>query len=202
MCEDSFKVNEPPNAEVRAKQFMDLSPEYLRVVPPRTKTPSIYTDSNPEALESLRDGLLAHMLMRKFVTKGESVYILRVFDELLTEYKKQIPKSRAKEFRGFMQELSEALKRVPQSGVQYGINGADTLSSKEMMDSYLKGRLLHSDHDKWKRADGDAFRVLLGSWMTMSARFRVCLKASRSNVLLIAREHNLFSLPGDDPKLA
>lgn len=201
MCEDSFKVNEPPNAEARAKQFMDLSAEYLRVVPPRIKTPSYYTDSNPEALESLREGLLAHMLMRKFITKGESVYIPRVYEKLLTDYREQIPKPLAKELRSFMHELSGALKSVTGLSVQYGINGAETVSSKVMLDSYLNGRLLHSDHDKWGRANGDAFRIMLGSWTHMRVRFRDHLNASRHNVRLVAREHNLFSIPGDDPEL-
>lgn len=201
MSEETFNVNQPPSAEARALQFMDLSAEYLRVVPRRTKTPSYYTDTNPDALESLREGLLAHMLMRKFITKGESVYIPRVFDELLTDYSREIPKPFVKEVRGFMQEVSEGLKDVTNRSVQYGYNSDDMVSEKVVLNNYLNGRLLHSDHSKWEHANSEAFRVMLGAWLHVRATFRHHLNASRHNVRLIVTEHNLFSIPRDNTEL-
>ncbi|MCT2360432.1 hypothetical protein M3694_01445 [Kocuria marina] len=201
MSEETFNVNQPPNAKARTLQFMDLSAEYLRVVPHRTKTPAYFTDTNPDALESLREGLLAHMLMRKFITKGESVYIPRVFDELLTDYSKEIPKPFAKEVRGFMQEASEGLKDVTNRGVQYGYNSDDMVPEKVILNNYLNGRLLHSDHGKWENANSETFRVMLGAWLHVRAKFRRYLNASRHNVRLTVTEHSLFSIPRDNPEL-
>lgn len=72
MQADSFNVNQPPSAEARVRQFLDLSDEYLLLVPLRRESPAYFTEGSTEALMSLREGLLAHMLMRKFITKGES----------------------------------------------------------------------------------------------------------------------------------
>lgn len=196
MHAEIFDVNQPPSAEARIRQFLDLSSEYLLLVPPRTETPAYFTEGNEEALLSLREGLLAHMLMRKFITKGESVYIPRVFEALLGEYKEHIGTDMGKQLRSYMHDLSAALKKITERGVQYGINGADAVSDKIMLDRYLNGRLLHSDHDKWQHADSSAFRVMLGSWLHVRVAFRDHLEASRHNVCLAVREHDLFPLPG------
>jgi hypothetical protein len=191
---ETFDVKQPPTAEARVRQFMDLSTEYLLLVPLRTKTPAYFTEGNEDALLSLREGLLAHMLMRKFITKGESVYIPRVFDDLLVDYKEQIPKVTAKELRGYLQDLSAALKKIAERDVQYGINGAETVSEKLMLDRYLNGRLLHSDHDKWLQVDANAFRIMLGSWLHVRAAFRDHLEDARDNVRLIVGKYALFAL--------
>lgn len=201
MSEETYNVNQPPNAKARTLQFMDLSAEYLRVVPHRTKTPMYYTDTNPAALESLREGLLAHMLMRKFITKGESVYIPRVFRELLTDYSETIPNSTIKEIRGFEQDVSAALKDVTNRGVQYGYNADDMVSEKVVLNNYLNGRLLHSDHGKWGHANSDTFRVMLGAWLHVRVKFRHYLNTSRRNVRQITTENDLFAIPHDNPEL-
>jgi len=128
MQADSFNVNQPPNAEARVRQFLDLSAEYLLLVPLRRESPAYFTEGSAEALTSLREGLLAHMLMRKFITKGESVYIPRVFESLLGDFKEQIQATMAKDLRAYMYGVSTALKNIMERGVQYGINGADAVS--------------------------------------------------------------------------
>ncbi|GEB65817.1 hypothetical protein SAT01_32650 [Sinomonas atrocyanea] len=195
MSAETFAVNQPPNAEVRIRQFLDLSAEYLRLVPPRTESPLYFTAENEDALASLREGLLAHVLMRKFITKGESVYLPRVFEALLEDYKDSIPADLARQLRVYMYELSAALKKITEHGVQYGINGADAVSDRVMLDRYLNGRLLHSDHDKWQQADSSAFRVMLGSWLSTRAEFRDHLQNSRHNVSFAVGSYALFPLP-------
>lgn len=195
MQADSFNVNQPPNAEARVRQFLDLSAEYLLLVPLRRGSPAYFTEGSAEALASLREGLLAHMLMRKFITKGESVYIPRVFECLLGDFKEQIQATMAKDLRAYMYGVSTALKNIMERGVQYGINGAEAVSDRVMLDRYLHGRLLHSDHDKWQHVDSTAFRVMLGSWLQVRAEFRDHLEASRHNVYVAVNEHSLFSLP-------
>jgi hypothetical protein len=138
------------------------------------------------------------MLMRKFVTKGEGVYIPRVFEAVLGDYKEPIPTHLAKELRVYMNDLSAALKKITERGVQYGINGAETVSDKVMLDRYLNGRLLHSDYDKWQHANSNTFRVLLGSWVQVRAEFRNHLEDARHNICLVVRKHDLFPLPAPE----
>lgn len=45
MQADSFNINQPPNAQARVLQFLDLSAEYLLLVPLRRETPAYFTEA-------------------------------------------------------------------------------------------------------------------------------------------------------------
>ncbi|KQR06795.1 hypothetical protein ASF74_05440 [Arthrobacter sp. Leaf145] len=199
MSSDFFSVNQPPTAEIRVRQFLDLSAEYLALVPSREQGPAYFTAGSDEALDSLREGLLAHMLMRKFITKGEGVYIPRVFEHLLGDYKNQLPASEAKGLRSYIQAVSGDLKNITENNIQYGVTGAEVVSNRVMMDRYLNGRLVHSDYDKWQQLDASAFKVMLASWLHLRANFRDHLVNARYNAYLTVGKHSLFPLPSSEP---
>lgn len=88
--------NKGPSAASAAQMFLDLSQEYLEVVPDRRGAYSYaFGARTSEQRAALRDAILAVVLQRKFVTPRENTYLPGLLRRIYEEHKNEIPRGAA-----------------------------------------------------------------------------------------------------------
>lgn len=193
--------NRAPSAAAAAQMFMDLSRDYLELVPDR-RTSKVFVSRprTPDNRAVVREGTLALMMQRKFVTEGENVYISGLLERIYQEHKDELPKPLRPKLRGFRAELKPALDEIASAGIRLVSPDNTERSDQEQAELVLNGRLLHSDYPKWESAGEFAYAGLTGTFLIMQGKFRQYLKMTRLCLAELADEHKLFPLTWEEPQ--
>lgn len=194
MTDESSKVNKAPTAAAAAQQFMDLSQEYLELVPVLRRQTWPVGDS-AKARTTKRVAALAIAMQRKFVTRGENTYIPGLLTRITTEHKSEIPGPLLKKVRGFCAALSPALQELHDvAGERMSEDGA-VAPLAELAPLIRYGRLLHSDYEKWLEAGEMPWMGASTSVLLAQSKFRRYLWMAR---LCLEELHEAGVLPNLD----
>lgn len=140
------------------------------------------------------------MMQRKFVTKGENVYILGLLDRVYREHKDDLPRPLRLKLREFQAELVPALQEIASTGIRLVSPDNWERDDHEQAELVLNGRLLHSDYPKWESAGAFAYSGLTGAFLSMQGKLRRYLKMTRLCLIELADEHKVFPLTWVEPQ--
>lgn len=176
--------------------FMDLSTDYLELVPSSGSVHLWMTARTETQRAELREALFAFMLWRKFVTKGEPVYIPGVVERVLREYKDSIPPPKRREMRRWMHEVSAMIKDgIADDGGIISYSDGRRVRLQEHADLILNGRLLHADCPKWRDAGGRPYFAAITALLTARVQMRHTLLQAQGGLLDLAEQYDLFGVP-------
>lgn len=175
----AFKVDKVPNALTGAQQFLDLSQEYLELVP-RLSRQSLPIGNSIGSRTTKRVAALAVVMQRKFVQNGENTYLPGLLDNILREHKRDINKNLKKKLRRFQDELSHAIKGLHEAGTVYESAESQLKKSTALIvPEILYGRLVHSDYKKWKAGGSHPWFVASSSFLVAQDSFRQYIEQMR-----------------------
>lgn len=169
--QEAFKVAKAPGAIEAAQQFMDLSQEYLELVP-RLPAQAVPFGRSLRSRTTKRVAALAVVMQRKFVERGENTYMPGLLDRVLAEHRERLSPELRKKISGFQHELAKALKELHEARAIYGHDHESTKSTAELVPQILYGRLVHSDYDKWSEGDSDPWFAASLSFLSAQDKFR------------------------------
>lgn len=151
----SEEIPPGPSLDDRARMFMVLSREYLELVPAMPKirvSLALSGDAKTvEARTTRRVLVLSLALGRKFITKGEPVYVPGLLHSVIQERGKAVPREIKKDVSGMVHLMREAIDDLHTQGGWVGSVDTDSTSPSELWDLIRYGSILHSDYEKWVR---------------------------------------------------
>lgn len=174
-----FTVDKAPGSAEAAQQFMDLSQEYLEIVP-KLSAQAIPFGQNLRSRTTKRVAALAVVMQRKFVEPGENTYMPGLLDRLLDEHKGKLSPELRKKFNGLKHELSVALKELHEAEAVYGRDAVSIKSTAELVPQILYGHLVHSDYSKWKESGANPWFAASMSFLSAQDKFRKYIWMMRS----------------------
>ena len=177
-AQNAFKVVRAPTSIAAAQQFMDLSQEYLELVPQLVEQ-AIPFGQNVRSRTTKRVAALAVVMQRKFVERGENTYIPGLLHRILAEHKENIPTDLKKRVKYFSHELTAALKDLHEANGLYGPNSESLKSTADLVPQILYGRLVHSDYDKWKDGGSNPWFSASASFLFAQDSFRQYIRMTR-----------------------
>lgn len=178
VTDENSKVNKAPSAAAAAQQFMDLSQEYLELVPVLRRQTWPIGDS-AKARTTKRVAALAIAMQRKFVTRGENTYIPGLLTRITTEHKADIPRDLLGEIKDFSAALSPALQELHDVAGQRMSPDGSVSPLAELAPMIRYGRLLHSDYEKWLEAGEAPWLGMSTSVLLAQSKFRKYLRMTR-----------------------
>lgn len=163
--------NKPPTAQDAALHFMDLSHEYLLLVPRPAKNlraPAFGPDHSRLERVSIRQIAFAVSMQRKFVHCSEGVYIPEMLKVVLNDLGSSLSEDQRCRLRGLRHRIKPLFHYIARDHENDDYNPEDKeyssgLSFEEqcgcMRDAnvlyrkFLYGRLIHGDYSKWNRRE-------------------------------------------------
>lgn len=190
--EKPFRVAQAPSAAAAAQQFMDLSQEYLQIVPKLHKQTVPFGDT-VSSRTTRRVAALAVVMQRKFVTPGENTYIPGLIDRIYREQRDLMAPELRRKVRHFQAELPGALKELHEARVSYVRERGPARSTSDLPPLILNGRLLHSDYPKWDEGGPNPWFAASSSFLQAQSKFRRYLQMARWCLIDL---HEAGALPG------
>lgn len=191
-CHEPNAKNAPPDLFSRLQMFMDLSQEYLELVP-RTdsKILGIPTDSS-QGRKLRRLLILFYSEARKFFSRDEQVSLRKINNEILREHGSNLPDIAVKTIRDdqrFYSRLEKTLFDVQTLVIQNA--KGEVVGNVQEVYNVMYGRVLHADYPKWSNAQWSTSYTQLQKAM---ASVRELLWSMRSNVAYMFDEGLLPNL--------
>ncbi|MCT1368362.1 hypothetical protein [uncultured Kocuria sp.] len=161
----------PPAAQNAALHFMDLSHEYLLLVPKPAKNlraPAFGPDSSRLERVSIRQIAFAVSMQRKFVHCSEGAYIPQTLEAVLNDLGSSLPEDHRCRLRDLRDRIKPLFDYIARDHADDGYNHEDMeyssgLSFEEQRGSmrnanvlyrkFFYGRLIHGDYSKWIRRE-------------------------------------------------
>lgn len=143
----------PPTLEARVQMFMDLSQEYLELVPVM-KSRQIWLVGDNENIRFHKRTVALHLsLVRKFITKEDQVYLGTLNNQIVRELGEILPSPITKALKGQQHELAK-LDRSLFVDESCRIIGEDNqeVDQAQALYNFQYGRILHTDYGKWVKA--------------------------------------------------
>lgn len=144
--------NIPPNLLARLQMFMDLSQEYLELVPVM-KSHQLYLVGDSENTRFHKRVITLHLsLVRKFINKDDQMFLGTINQQVYNELKAKLPRPIKKTFRQQQHEFAK-LDHTLFIDESFQIVGADNqaIDQSQALYNLLYGRILHDDYGKWAK---------------------------------------------------
>lgn len=188
--EQQQDLKEPPCFETRIQMFMDLSQEYLEIIPRFTTSQHMFKTDSAVGKNIRRNLVLFFALARKFVVNKDQVSLSRINDGILEHYGDKLPLAAREsliEDKPFYAALAQEIFDIETLTIQKA-NGEIANNSQEAY-KLLYGRVLHSEYSKWEVAKWD---LAYSQLQHATQRVRCLLVSMRSNIIYM---HDKGMLP-------
>lgn len=150
----------PPNVDVAARQFLDLSREYLELVPTLTATAIQVDGQLPDGVRGRtirRVAVLNMSLGRKFLTPKEAVYPPTLLHRVVDERRDRLTPEMRKNVTGAGHALAEVIKGIHEAGVRVIDGDGNATPTGDYWHRAQNGHTLHADYGKWAQHGQDAW---------------------------------------------
>lgn len=185
----------------QAQIFLDLSQEYLELVPVLDSQLLKLSFSDSESKRFIKRILVVHAsLIRKFITRGEVTYVGALYSKILNELKGDMsPGARRILNSALHQELTSELHRnlFTIEGVELVGREGEVLNHSEGLYNLLYGRLLHADYKKWANIEGKSWGGAYLQAVLSLRGARTLLMEVRSDLIMLSQEGVLQGLEYD-----
>lgn len=144
--------NVPPNLHTRLQMFMDLSQEYLELVPVM-KSYQMFLIGDSENTRFHKRIIALHLsLIRKFINKDDQMFLGSINQQVYNELKANLPQPIKKTLRYQQHEFAK-LDHTLFVDSSFQIVGADNqvVDQPQALYNLLYGRILHDDYGKWQK---------------------------------------------------
>lgn len=150
--------------DARARMFLDLSRDYLELVPV-LESPRISLTARPGAdtveTRTVRRALVLSMTLgRKFITRRDPVYMPGLLERIVQERQDRIPRAIRKDVRSTVHDMRAEMDALHDSGGNVIRADGSHVTPGEVWELTRYGHVLHADPAKWS-AHGD-----MGWWVT------------------------------------
>ncbi|GAA2031616.1 hypothetical protein GCM10009720_09840 [Yaniella flava] len=188
--EESAKA---PTAIAAAQQFLDLSQEYLELVP-KLKSQALPIGNSARSRTTKRVAALAVVMQRKFVTRRENTYMPGILERILAEHKDELSPETRKNITAFKHELSGAVKQLHEANAIINDGTNKSASTAVVVPQITYGRLLHADYQKWQDGGPNPWFTAALSFLVSQDRFRDYIEKMRSCLMDLTEQNILESL--------